>query len=295
MLWGRVYFAAQAAGGALWWVAVALVPAVRVATLGSLDPVLLAVLDIPLFVIASAVAAWGVRWAAWISAVWTVLVAVALAVYATVAEEAGWGVVIMVAAAVGSLLALGLVVMGRVPTRWIISGPFAFHLARVRVNPGGHLPATFVQLTVMWVTFLVAGPLVLLFLERRWQLGFAFPSFAAVVGVVVLVLASLFGIWSAVAMSIAGNGTPLPAAMPNRLVIVGPYRYVRNPMALASILQGVAVGLILSSWLVIVYALLGAILWNYAVRPHEEADLEERFGTEFARYRDAVWCWVPKF
>ena len=106
--------------------------------------------------------------------------------------------------------------------------------------------------------------------------------------------ASARGVWSAVVMSTLGNGTPLPAAMPNSLVIAGPYRWVRNPMAISGIVQGVAVGLILSSWLVIVYAVAGSLLWNYAIRPHEEADLEGRFGAEFRRYRDAVRCWLPR-
>jgi protein-S-isoprenylcysteine O-methyltransferase Ste14 len=66
-------------------------------------------------------------------------------------------------------------------------------------------------------------------------------------------------------------------------------------MAVAGIVQGAAVGLILSSWLVIVYAVAGSLVWNYAVRPLEEADLERRFGQEFARYRDTVRCWVPRF
>lgn len=47
-----------------------------------------------------------------------------------------------------------------------------------------------------------------------------------------------------------------------------------------SIVQGVAVGLILSSWLVIVYAIAGSLLWNYAIRPLEESDLETRFGDD---------------
>jgi len=54
---GRAYFGLQAALGA----------AVREATLGGLDPVLVAALDIPLFVVASALAAAGVRWACWIA------------------------------------------------------------------------------------------------------------------------------------------------------------------------------------------------------------------------------------
>jgi protein-S-isoprenylcysteine O-methyltransferase Ste14 len=81
--------------------------------------------------------------------------------------------------------------------------------------------------------------------------------------------------------------------MANRLVVSGPYRWVRNPMAIAGIVQGVAVGLVLSSWLVVAYAVAGSLLWNYAIRPLEEADLEERFGSEFRQYRDSVRCWIP--
>ena len=109
-----------------------------------------------------------------------------------------------------------------------------------------------------------------------------------------LVLASVLGVWSAVVMSTLGDGTPLPSAMPNRLVIAGPYRWIRNPMAVAGIVQGTAIGLILQSWLVIAYAVVGSLVWNYAVRPLEESDLKERFGEEFQQYRDTVRCWIPK-
>ena len=66
-------------------------------------------------------------------------------------------------------------------------------------------------------------------------------------------------------------------------------------MALAGITQGVAVGLLLSSWMVVVYALAGSIVWNCIVRPLEEADLEHRFGDDFRRYAARVRCWVPRW
>ena len=293
MLWGRVYFAAQAAAGAAWWLAVALSPFVREATLGSLDPLRVAVFDVPLFVVASAVAAWGARAAAWLATGWTLLVALGMAAYATVTTEAGWGVLAMAAAAAGSVVALSLVVFGRVPTAWIASGPFAARPAVRRRSAAAHLASTLGQIVVFWGFFLVVVPLVLAFLERRWDVGVPLPWFTGIVGAVALALACVLGLWSAFSMAVLGEGTPLPAAMANRLVIAGPYRVIRNPMAVSGIAQGVAVGLLLSSWLVVVYALLGSLLWNYAVRPFEEADLEERFGDEYRRYRDSVRCWVP--
>jgi protein-S-isoprenylcysteine O-methyltransferase Ste14 len=153
---------------------------------------------------------------------------------------------------------------------------------------------TLVQLLVFWGFFLGAVPLVLSWVEQRWQLAVPFPSIAATAGMAVFVLASILGFWSAAAMSTRGGGTPLPSAMPNRLVVAGPYRYVRNPMALAGIVQGAAVGLMLGSWLVVVYAVAGSIVWNCIVRPLEEADLEARFGDDFRSYRNSVRCWWPR-
>ncbi|QHC68127.1 isoprenylcysteine carboxylmethyltransferase family protein [Rathayibacter sp. VKM Ac-2759] len=294
MQWGRAYFAAQALGGAAWWIAVALSPLVRTATLGSLDPLPIAALDLPLFVGASALAAAGLRWAARLATGWTLLVALALAGYATATSEAGWGVLAMLAASGGSVAALCLLLLGRIPTRWIASGPFAFRLASSGRRPLAHLAATLAQIVVFWGGALAVLPVVIAVLEARWAVGVPFPAVAWPAGLALLVLASALGLWSALSMSLLGDGTPLPTAMPNRLVIAGPYRWVRNPMAVAGISQGIAVGLMLSSWLVVVYALLGSLLWNYAVRPLEEADLEARFGDSFRRYRDRVRCWIPR-
>ena len=284
----------QAIAGLSWWTAVFLSPVVREATLGSLDPIAVAIFDIPLFVVASAVAAFGVKAAAVVSTGWTGVVAVALAVYATITTEAGWGVLTMGAATACSLLALCLVLLGSVPTAWIIRGPFAFRPAVPRATAATHVASTFGQIVLFWGFFLAVIPFVIAALEQRWAVALPFPLFAIPVGVAVLVLASALGISAAVAMSTLGDGTPLPSAMPNHLVIAGPYRWVRNPMAAAGILQGAAVGVILQSWLVVAYAVVGSLVWNYVVRPLEESDLQERFGEEFRQYRDAVRCWIPR-
>ncbi|MEY2849753.1 MAG: hypothetical protein RI885_2420 [Actinomycetota bacterium] len=238
MSWGRAYFAVQSVAGALWWVAVFVVPQVRVSTLGSLPPVIVAIADIPLFVGASALAAFGLRWAAVVATGWTALVAVSLAVYATITGEAGLGVLAMAAAVGGSALALTLILLGRVPTEWIARGPFAFKLADAGAATIAHVGRTTAQIIVFWSLFLGIIPGVLVVLEARW--GFALPPSGVVsgIGVVILILASALGLWSAAAMSITGGGTPLPSSMANSLVIAGPYRFVRNPMAVAESCRG---------------------------------------------------------
>ena len=123
---------------------------------------------------------------------------------------------------------------------------------------------------------------------------FAFLPAVRWAGLALVLVASGLGIWSAISMSTHGEGTPLPSATARRLVIAGPYRFVRNPMAVAGIAQGVAVGVMAESWLVVVYALCGSLVWNWVVRPLEEADLVARFGTTYAEYAQSVRCWIPR-
>lgn len=288
----RLYFAIQALAGALWWIAVPLSDTVRRATLGDLPIVPVAVLDVPLFVVASALVAAGLRWALWVVTPWTALVAVAMSVYATLTSLAGWGALLMVIAAGASVVSAIILRYGRAPVEWMVTGPLAFRSAD-RVGTARLLARTGMQTLFFWGTFLLVIPVVVSLVEAQWMLRIDVPLAVRIAGGVLLVCATTLGIWSAVSMSVKGEGTPLPSQMARRLVTTGPYRYVRNPMAVAGIAQGVAVGLLLGSWMVVAYSLFGSILWNTVVRPLEEADLESRFGSDFAAYRSRVACWVP--
>ena len=95
-------------------------------------------------------------------------------------------------------------------------------------------------------------------------------------------------------MTRMGSGTPLPTDCPSKLVVSGPYAHVRNPMALAGIIQGVAIGIGVGSWLVVGYALLGAPVWHLIARPPEEADMMERFGDDYREYQNNVRLWLPR-
>ncbi|WP_370646201.1 hypothetical protein [Brachybacterium sp. ACRRE] len=127
---GKAYFAVQAFGGAIWWILVFTADPVREATLGPIDPVIMAALDLPLFVVASALAAVGLRWSAALTTTWTVLVTVWMAVLATASGQAGWGAVVMIAASCGSVAAALLVILGRIPVERFLVGPLAFRPAR---------------------------------------------------------------------------------------------------------------------------------------------------------------------
>ena len=102
------------------------------------------------------------------------------------------------------------------------------------------------------------------------------------------------GVTAAIFMARIGGGTPLPLDHAKKLVVVGPYKYVRNPMAVSGIGQGLAVALFLGSPLVAAYALMGSLIWQLIFRPLEEDDLSQRFSTDFETYRSQIRCWLPR-
>ncbi|MFT7614245.1 MAG: protein-S-isoprenylcysteine O-methyltransferase Ste14 [Parvicellaceae bacterium] len=161
-------------------------------------------------------------------------------------------------------------------------------------NNGWNLTKTFIQTALFWGTFLILVPWGICSLESSNNISrFAFygQAFLASSG---FVICSMLGVWSAITMAIIGKGTPLPTDGPQKLVIKGPYRLVRNPMAVAGIMQGICVGVFLGSWIVIVYSISGVIVWHLFVRPAEEKDLEVRFKEDYVKYKAKVRCWIPK-
>ena len=88
-----------------------------------------------------------------------------------------------------------------------------------------------------------------------------------------------------------GEGTPAPFDPPRKLVIRGPYIYMRNPMmvAVCLVLSGEALlfaSVPLGLWFLFFFGLCLILipLW-------EEPDLEKRFGESYREYKQKVPRW----
>ena len=151
---------------------------------------------------------------------------------------------------------------------------------------------TVVQIICIWILALIVFPYFLLDAFDATVM----PSLGmkSVLAVILFLCASLLGLTSAYFMVRDGDGTPLPLDQTNKLVVCGPYRYVRNPMAIAGIVQGIAVAVAFASIAIFVYSILGALVWHLVVKPVEERNMLERFGDEFAEYSEKVPCWIPR-
>jgi protein-S-isoprenylcysteine O-methyltransferase Ste14 len=93
---------------------------------------------------------------------------------------------------------------------------------------------------------------------------------------------------------IDGLGTPAPVAAPERLVVGGAYRYVRNPMYVAVIALIAGQGLLLGRPVLLLYAAGLWLLFAGFVHGYEEPRLAREFGAEYEAYRRAVPAWWPR-
>ena len=144
------------------------------------------------------------------------------------------------------------------------------------------LPATVIAVLPWWLT--------------RWQLGppFLGTSLTRWLGVL-LFLAALPVFVSFLSRFVwEGRGTPAPIAPTERLVVGGPFRWVRNPGYVAVTAMGVGEGLFFASPAVLVYAAVVALSFHVFVLLYEEPTLRRTYGAEYDDYCRRVPRWLPR-
>jgi protein-S-isoprenylcysteine O-methyltransferase Ste14 len=133
-------------------------------------------------------------------------------------------------------------------------------------------------------------------LLTRWQAREPLPYWAPmrVLGGILLVAGLIALIRAFVRFVMEGLGTPAPIAAPERLVVGGVYRYVRNPMYVAVLAAIVGQALLLGRLGLLLYAAAAWLLVAAFVRWYEEPTLTRRFGEDYETYRRAVPAWWPR-
>jgi protein-S-isoprenylcysteine O-methyltransferase Ste14 len=123
--------------------------------------------------------------------------------------------------------------------------------------------------------------------DTRWS-G-AWPA-----GLVLFACGFAFFAWCIALFARVGQGTLAPWDPTRRLVAVGPYRHVRNPMisGVAAMLFGEA--LTFGSGAVALWALLFVLVNHVYFIVSEEPGLERRFGDSYRAYRANVPRWLPR-
>jgi protein-S-isoprenylcysteine O-methyltransferase Ste14 len=148
--------------------------------------------------------------------------------------------------------------------------------------------------------FFVVAPLMLAGVIPWWVTQWEFrPAFfrvdpTRVLGAMLIVAGAPGIVDSFVRFALDGLGTPAPIAPPQKLVVTGLYRYVRNPIYIAVVAVIVGQALLFGDLRLLGY---GGLLWLFFhawVVMIEEPSLKQTFEAEYERFRSNVPRWIPR-
>ena len=162
---------------------------------------------------------------------------------------------------------------------------------------------------IAWYLIEVGGlwsaTILVLFLISPWWLNWSWNGMKSlqVLGCVLLLSSVVAGTWAVAKMGwarllLAGALFPPGAGaeengVPQRLVVAGPYRYVRNPLYDGDFCLILGAALLTRSWALVLVAALDLALLAFQL-PFEERELGERFGVPYRRYCELVPRFIPR-
>ena len=121
----------------------------------------------------------------------------------------------------------------------------------------------------------------------------ALPSWFFWVGIAVMVTGELIRQWSIYTLGRFFTW-PVMIAKDHRLIVKGPYKYIRHPSYLGGILTFSGLALALQSWIAPI-VVVGILLLTYSYRIHvEEQALARKFGKEYKDYANRTSMIIPR-
>lgn len=135
--------------------------------------------------------------------------------------------------------------------------------------------------------FAVALPGVLVYIDPWRQGGWG-------VGAIIMAVGLLGLLWCIGDFCAYGKGTLAPWDPPQHLVVVGLYRFTRNPMYIGVLLLVGGWSLLTGSWLLASYLIVLAVAFHLRVVFHEEPWLSKKFTGDWSVYSAGVPRWLPR-
>lgn len=115
-----------------------------------------------------------------------------------------------------------------------------------------------------------------------------------VAGIILGAAGAAVALWCILVFTFIGKGTPAPFDPPRRLVVQGPFRFVRNPMYIAGSIALTGAAIFYESTLLLGYTGLFILATHLFVILYEEPILRRTFGQEYEAYCGRVKRWWPR-
>jgi len=125
------------------------------------------------------------------------------------------------------------------------------------------------------------------------------PDLRNIIAAIIFIIGMTFAIWSLIIMHKIGKGGPLQGAgveispKTQKLIIIGPYRYTRNPMMFGSCAYYYSLAVFCNSLSYILVVTGFVIIALVYLKLSEEKRLLKDFGTEYENYRKQVSFFIP--
>jgi len=119
------------------------------------------------------------------------------------------------------------------------------------------------------------------------------PSWSELAGTGLVIAGFALVVWCLGTFAFVGKGTAAPFDPPRRLVVVGPYRFVRNPIYIGAVIAMLGAAMVLWSWWLVLYALVVLVVTHLLVILYEEPHLRRVFGQPYEEYLRTVQRWIP--
>jgi protein-S-isoprenylcysteine O-methyltransferase Ste14 len=129
--------------------------------------------------------------------------------------------------------------------------------------------------------------------DTRWIDGSLAATTAHFAGALIFLGGFALFAWCVSLLARVGQGTLAPWDPTRRLVVVGPYRFMRNPMITGVLTMLAGETLFLGSRVIGLWMLTFFVINNIYFVLHEEPGLERRFGGSYLEYKSAVRRWLP--
>jgi protein-S-isoprenylcysteine O-methyltransferase Ste14 len=145
--------------------------------------------------------------------------------------------------------------------------------------------------------FFVVPALILLLVSEPnigWSLEYPLDILPTVVGCALIGVGLFLLLWTSYLFAKVGKGTVAQWDPPNELVVVGIYRYMRNPLVWGVQITILGEAILFGALSLLIFCF---ILWgvnHISFVKAEEPELLRKFGDDYRQYMENVPRWLPR-